>query len=70
MSTKRALQLLTAGVLVLGVLGVAASVAPAVPFFWGGDDALLVGSGFLAIGVVMFSDLRRRNWGQSPPESV
>jgi hypothetical protein len=39
---------------------------PAVPFFWAGEEALLVGAGFLSIGVVMFADLRRRNWGDGP----
>ena len=57
--------------LLIGLLGIGASYAPAIPFFWAGEEALLVGAGFLSIGVVMFADLRRRNWGEEPPtESV
>ncbi|TKX52144.1 hypothetical protein EXE43_23005 [Halorubrum sp. SS5] len=71
MSTKTVLQAFTAGMLMLGCLGIAASYAPAVPFFWAGEEALFVGAGLLSIGVVMFADLRRRNWGEDPAtESV
>ncbi len=53
--------------LLLGLLGIAASYVAAVPFFWSGEEALFVGAGLLGIGVVMFADLRRRNWGEEPP---
>ena len=66
MSTKTILQMFTAGMLVIGLLGITASYVAAVPFFWAGEEALLVGAGFLSIGVVMFADLRRRNWGEEP----
>lgn len=66
MSTRRILQAFTAGMVLMGLLGIAASYVTAVPFLWSGEEALLVGSGFLAIGVVMFADLRRRNWGEEP----
>ena len=58
--------------LLIGLLGIGASYAPVIPFFWAGEEALLVGAGFLSIGAVMFADLRRRNWGENPPpgESV
>jgi hypothetical protein len=50
----------------LGLLGITSSYVPAVPFLWTGEEALFVGAGFLSIGVVMFADLRRRNWGEKP----
>jgi hypothetical protein len=57
--------------LLLGLVGVAASYTPAVPFFWTGDEALFVGAGMPAVGVDMFADLRRRNGGEEPAaESV
>jgi hypothetical protein len=64
MSTRTILQAFTAGMLFIGLLGIAASYVPALPFFWAGEEALLVGAGFLSIGTVMFADLRRRNWGE------
>jgi hypothetical protein len=71
MSTRRTLQAFTLGMLLLGLVGIAASYTTAVPFFWTGDEALFVGAGMLSIGVVMFADLRRRNWGEEPAtESV
>lgn len=66
MDTRTIIQAFTAGMVVLGLLGILASYVPAVPFFWAGEEALLVGAGFLSIGVVMFADLRRRNWGDGP----
>jgi hypothetical protein len=48
-------------VVVIGLVGIVASYAAVVPFFSAGEDALLVGAGFLAMGVVMVADLRRRN---------
>lgn len=66
MSTRMILQVFTAGMVVLGLLGITSSYVLAVPFLWTGQEALLVGTGFLSIGVVMFADLRRRNWGEPP----
>jgi hypothetical protein len=66
MSTRTILQAFTAGMLLLGLLGISASYVPAVPFPWAGEEALLVGAGMLSVGVVMFADLRRRNWGETP----
>jgi ABC-type uncharacterized transport system permease subunit len=71
METGRALQLPFVGVLSLGLLGVlvGAGYLPAVLLPWAGSEALTVGSGFLAIAVVMFADLRRRDWGRTPRET-
>ena len=66
MEPKPVLQLVVALMAVIGIVGVAASFPGSpVPFFWSGEEALLVGGGFLAIAVVMLADLRRRNWGES-----
>ncbi|MFC6721597.1 hypothetical protein [Halobacteriaceae bacterium SHR40] len=70
MSTKTILQAFTAGMVVLGLLGIASSYVPAVPFFWAGEEALFVGAGFLSIGLVMFADLRRRNWGEKTTDKT
>lgn len=64
MSTGTILQAFTAGMVLLGLLGITASYVPAVPFPWTGQEAFLVGTGLLSIGFVMFADLRRRNWGE------
>mgnify|MGYP006301839641 CR=1 FL=1 len=70
MSTRRILQAFTAGMVSLGLLGIAASYAPAVPFFWTGEEALFVGAGLLSVGVLMFADLRRRDWGETPTDET
>lgn len=67
MSTKTVLQVVTVGMIAIGLLGITSSYVPTVPFFWPPEEALVVGAGFLTIGVLMFADLRRRNWGETPP---
>jgi hypothetical protein len=69
--TALTLQALTLGAVVVGLFGVAASYAGLALLTWTGREALLVGGGLVAIGAVMFADLRRRGWGrQSPPETT
>jgi hypothetical protein len=71
MSTGTILKAVTALMVLIGLVGITASYVAAVPFFWAGEEALFVGAGFLGIGVVMFADLRRRNWGEvTPSDSV
>jgi hypothetical protein len=68
--TALTLQGLTLGMVVIGLFGIAASYAGFALLTWTGQDALFVGGGFLAIGAVMFADLRRRGWGRQRPRGA
>jgi hypothetical protein len=64
MESRATLQLFAVGMLAVGILGVTAFLAPGASgglFPWRGVQALLVGVGVFAIGVVMLVDLRRRD---------
>lgn len=65
MHSTRVLQAVAGALLVFGLLSIAASREPALPFFLAGETAFWVGVVTSSVGFVLFADFRRRALGGS-----
>jgi hypothetical protein len=61
MNTNQSLQALAAGILLIGLVSLAASRVATLPFVLAGETAFWTGVIAVSVGFVMLADLRRRS---------